>query len=72
MKKSARLPALLLLLAAFALAPAQEEPKTRPEKSEKQDKKPAPEFKEPVLSVAEHEVTVGGKVIKYRASAGVR
>ena len=32
------------------------------------DKKSEP--KEPVLSVTEHEITIGGKLIKYRATAG--
>ncbi len=31
---------------------------------------PAKEEKEPVLSVTEHEITLGGKVIKYKATAG--
>src|SRR5581483_2691692 len=37
------------------------------EKSEKSDKK---EEKEPVLSVTEHTLTVGGKTIRYKATAG--
>ena len=70
MKMPTRLLCLALFIAAFTATQAQEEPKARPDKTEKPDKKPAPEFKEPVLSVTEHEVTVGGKVIKYRATAG--
>lgn len=46
-----------------------------PAKADKPDKKPAlaeakDKEKEPVLSVTEHELTIGGKVIKYRATAG--
>jgi len=34
------------------------------------ERKTEPKEKEPVLSVTEHEITLGGKVIKYRAMAG--
>ena len=34
------------------------------------DKKAEAKEKEPVLSVTEHEITIGGKLIKYRATAG--
>ncbi|MCX6956485.1 MAG: hypothetical protein NTV51_30500, partial [Verrucomicrobia bacterium] len=37
---------------------------------EKKDDKKDEKEKEPVLSVTEHEITLGGKVIKYRATAG--
>ena len=60
---------LCLLTAGIRLA-AQEEPKG---KTKGEDKKPAeaavPE-KEPVLAVTEHEVMIGGKLLKYRATAG--
>ena len=35
-----------------------------------EEKKSEPKEKEPVLSITEHEVTIGGQVIKYRATAG--
>ena len=58
------------LFTAMVRLSAQEEPK---EKNKDADKKPAelsvPE-KEPVLSVTEHELTIGGKLIKYRATTG--
>jgi carboxypeptidase C (cathepsin A) len=40
--------------------------------AEAKDAKPAEkkEEKEPVLSVTEHEITLGGKVVKYKATAG--
>jgi carboxypeptidase C (cathepsin A) len=34
------------------------------------DSKPAAPEKEPVLSVTDHEITIGGKVIEYKATAG--
>jgi carboxypeptidase C (cathepsin A) len=41
------------------------------EKDKKEDKdKEKEKEKEPVLSVTEHEITLGGKVIKYKATAG--
>ena len=57
---------LLSLMTAMALR-AEEEPK---EKSA--DKKPmaAKEDKDPALSITEHEITIGGKTIKYQATAG--
>jgi carboxypeptidase C (cathepsin A) len=66
--KLSRLLCLIVCTASFALA--QEEPKDKAP-----DKKPAPattpkEDKDPALSVTEHEVTIGGKTIKYRATAG--
>jgi carboxypeptidase C (cathepsin A) len=70
--KSVRLLWLILCTATVALAQAQEEPKEKGA-----DKKAAPAVapkdekeKDPVLSVTEHEITVGGKVIKYQATAG--
>jgi carboxypeptidase C (cathepsin A) len=53
-------------VAAVALR-AQEEPKEKPA-----DKKPAAakEDKDPALSITEHEVSIGGKTIKYQATAG--
>ena len=72
MKNTPRLLWLLLLSAVFATAQTVEEPKARADKPPAAgDKKAAPaEFKEPVLSVTEHEVTIGGKLVKYRATAG--
>jgi carboxypeptidase C (cathepsin A) len=69
--KIVRLLALTLCVftAGIRLA-AQEEPKG---KAKGEDKKPAeaavPE-KEPVLAVTDHEVMIGGKLLKYRATAG--
>jgi carboxypeptidase C (cathepsin A) len=71
--KSVRLLWLILCTATFALAQAQEEPKEKGA-----DKKPAAaaakddkdKEKDPVLSVTEHEIVVGGKTIKYQATAG--
>jgi len=60
---------LILCTVTVSLVQAQEEPKDKGA-----DKKAAPaaakEEKEPVLSVTEHEITVGGKLIKYQATAG--
>jgi carboxypeptidase C (cathepsin A) len=61
---------LWFVLCALLIAQtrAQEQPKEKPA-----DKKPeaaAKEEKDPVLSVTEHEITIGGKAIKYRATAG--
>src|SRR3954465_12456599 len=71
MKLTSRL--LWLLLLSFTVASAQEEPKDK-DKDKGADKKSAAEKpekeKEPILSVTEHELTVDGKVIKYRATAG--
>ncbi|MDB6166696.1 MAG: Peptidase, partial [Lacunisphaera sp.] len=73
MKITGRL--LWLLLLSFTVALAQEEPRDKDKDKDKgAEKKSAPEKpekeKEPVLSVTEHELTVDGKVIKYRATAG--
>ncbi len=65
---------LILCTATLALAQGQEEPKEKgaekkvvpaaaPEKEKEKEK-------DAVLSVTEHEITVGGKVIKYQATAG--
>ena len=60
---------LILCTATFTLGQAQEEPKEKGP-----DKKAAPaaakEEKDPVLSVTEHEITLGGKLVKYQATAG--
>ena len=59
----------LLLLAATLRASAQEDPKEKTA-----DKKPmasaVKDDKDPPLSITEHEVTIAGKTIKYRATAG--
>ncbi|MDB6113841.1 MAG: peptidase [Lacunisphaera sp.] len=73
MKITGRL--LWLLLLSFTVALAQEEPRDKDKDKDKgAEKKSAPEKpekeKEPVLSVTEHELTLDGKVIKYRATAG--
>lgn len=61
----------LVLLASALPARAEDEPKDQPveKTAEKTADKPA-EVKEPRLSVTEHEITINGKVIKYRATAG--
>ncbi|MEI6105688.1 MAG: peptidase S10 [Opitutae bacterium] len=56
-------------IAATGLLPAQEEPKKKDKGAEKETVAAAPE-KEPVLAVTEHEATIGGKLIKYRATTG--
>ncbi len=58
---------LMLCVATAIVLRAEDEPK---EKSA--DKKPASakEDKDPALSVTEHEITIGGKRIKYQATAG--
>jgi carboxypeptidase C (cathepsin A) len=57
-----------LLFAVVVTAAAQEEPKEKPAGAADQ---PAPaETKEPKLSVTEHEITLNGRTIKYRATAG--
>ncbi|MDI1321013.1 MAG: peptidase S10 [bacterium] len=59
-----------LVLLSFTLAArAEEEPKDK-EKDKSADKSAPTEANEPKLSVTEHEVTINGKVIKYRATAG--
>lgn len=60
---------MLCSFAAAGLLIAQEEPKKK-EKGPDKEAVPAVAEKEPVLSVTEHEVTIGGKVIKYRATTG--
>ncbi len=60
--------ASLTLVACAAALRAQEEPK--PAKPEEKPAAAPVEFKEPKLSVTEHEITIGGKVIKYRATTG--
>jgi carboxypeptidase C (cathepsin A) len=59
-----------LLLAVAAGAGAQEEPKDKPVHADDKAAVAPAEFKEPKLSVTEHEITIGGKVIKYQATAG--
>ena len=66
---------LALLTALLLLAPVradEDKPDAKLEKFEAAvpDKKADPKEKEPVLSVTEHEITIGGKLIKYRATAG--
>jgi carboxypeptidase C (cathepsin A) len=60
---------LILFTVLFTLTHAQEEPKEKGA-----DRKAAPaapkEDKEPVLSVTEHEIVIGGKTVKYQATAG--
>lgn len=58
---------LLLFTATFALAQAADEPK---DKGAEKKAPAAKEDKDPVLSVTEHEITIGGKALKYRATAG--
>lgn len=58
---------LLLLTVTFALAQAADEPR---EKGPEKKAPAAREEKEPALSVTEHEITIGGKLLKYRATAG--
>ncbi len=53
---------------AFAAAAAPEKP-AAPAEAKPAEKKDEKE-KEPVLSVTEHRVTIGGKVIRYQAAAG--
>jgi carboxypeptidase C (cathepsin A) len=60
-------PLLALLLAVTVAVRADDEPKDKPAKP---DDKPAAAPAEPKLSVTEHELTVGGKTIKYKATAG--
>lgn len=62
-------PVCALFFALAVAARAQEEPKDKA--GHPDDKAAAPaEAKEPKLSVTEHELTLGGKVIKYKATAG--
>ena len=61
--------ALLFATVLGVTLPGQEEPKKSKDK-DPETKPAAVAEKEPVLSVTEHEVTIGGKAIKYRATAG--
>jgi len=63
-------PACLFALALAALVRADEEPKEKPAHADEKPAAAAPEAKEPKLSVTEHEITLGGKTIKYKATAG--
>ncbi|HEY4300550.1 MAG TPA: hypothetical protein VGM73_06745 [Candidatus Didemnitutus sp.] len=56
----------VLLALVVSVLRADDPPKEAP----KADEKSVPEAKEPKLSVTEHEITLGGKTIKYRATAG--
>ncbi len=65
--KTPKLALSLLMLGATLALSAQESPKERPEA------KPAAPVvveKDPLPSVTEHEVTIGGKVIRYKATTG--
>lgn len=73
MKNSRPWIALLAALLVFAPVRAEDEkPEVKAEKSDPSgaDKKTELKEKEPVLSMTEHEITIGGKLIKYRATAG--
>jgi carboxypeptidase C (cathepsin A) len=61
---------LWFVLCAFLFTQtwAQEPPKEK--SADKKTEAAAKEEKDPVLSVTEHEITIGGKAIKYRATAG--
>jgi len=66
---------LVLLVALLSFAPiraADEKSEDREDSAASSDKKAESKEKEkePVLSVTEHEITIGGKLIKYRATAG--
>ena len=66
---------LVLLPVLWLVTPVRAEDDKQDAKSEKieapgYDKKIEAKEKEPVLSVTEHEITIGGKLIKYRATAG--
>jgi carboxypeptidase C (cathepsin A) len=63
------LPAALVFGLALTIARAEDaKPAVGAENSA--EKKPEAKEKDPVLSVTEHEVTIGGKIVKYRATAG--
>jgi carboxypeptidase C (cathepsin A) len=64
--KTLRLLSCLFMLSLVPAAHAEDEPKEK----EKGGDKPAAEVKEPKLSVTDHEITLNGKVIKYKATAG--
>ncbi|MBS0632729.1 MAG: peptidase S10 [Verrucomicrobia bacterium] len=62
---------LILLSLGLSLAPLRaEEEKDKPVEKKNDDQKGDAGDKDPALSVTEHEITLGGKVIKYRATAG--
>ncbi|HKB57832.1 MAG TPA: hypothetical protein VKC51_09595 [Lacunisphaera sp.] len=62
---------LWLICLTFTLVSAQEQSKEKDKDVDKKAAAPEKEKeKEPVLSVTEHELAIGGKVIKYRATAG--
>src|ERR1017187_7704570 len=56
--------------AETATTPAAADAKAGEKKDEPKKDEPKKEEKEPVLSVTDHEITLGGKVIKYKATAG--
>ena len=58
------------LAAETATTPAAADAKSGEKKDEPKKDEPKKEEKEPVLSVTDHEITLGGKVIKYKATAG--
>lgn len=62
---------LLSLCLGLSLAPLRaEEEKEKPAEKKSDDQKGEAGEKDPALSVTEHEITLGGKLIKYRATAG--
>jgi carboxypeptidase C (cathepsin A) len=63
---------IALLGAVIFFTPGRAEDEKAESKADKtsEEKKAEPKEKEPVLSITEHEVTIGGQVIKYRATAG--
>ncbi|MDP2137251.1 MAG: hypothetical protein Q8J74_05305, partial [Candidatus Didemnitutus sp.] len=65
--KTPKLALSLLVLGATLALSAQESPK---ERSEAKPAAPVVVEKDPLPSVTEHEVTIGGKVIRYQAKAG--
>ena len=64
MHKTSVVMGLLLLLSCAAGVLAQTQPTTRPAT------KPAPQKVDPKLSVTAHEMSVGGQILKYKATAG--
>lgn len=62
---------LLLLSLGLSFAPLRaEDEKEKPSEKKGDEQKGDVGDKDPALSVTEHEITLGGKVIKYRATAG--
>ena len=59
---------LLCLFSAAVVLAADEEAKKKEKGADKEA--PAGPEKEPVLSVTDHEITLSGKVVKYRATTG--